>query len=821
MTAQSAFAPTATAPPPSATSKTNLSTDPWDFDAPTWTDLNALSTTKTSSPPAVAWHGPQGRSIATSPHLVAAVAPMSSAVKPKAASPQVPRQTITTKIDPPHGADIDVAPLRQPSSSGAPMAPSSPPSVVASPKPGNQLAPTSTSLPPSASLPRSGSPSVKGTITSNPITRKLCIPVTRTASPPPAVKAEEAAPVVTTPFRGLNEGNNISARAFVSRPRKESTSGAPPLHHSFLAQTAPTVGRTAAVNSMASFLRPTLASWGRNQSDDTKLRDRNSRKHVIPPRPPSRGGPVRSLAGGTGVSSGNARQHAKESTEEREMRLAAEAKERLKQQIRTNRLAYERNRMVGGTAGSAPLRSTKALTIPQSPHLRLSARRGEKHTSTSTVSHHSKDPAVEIYAKPRPASRTVSHGAINASQKASRPLTVPMAPSFHTEMRALARRNSPTYQGSTNVPNGSYQAEAFPQSHLPPLQKQRVNASGGGALRQHAPRHMSPRTLTVPQTLKLSTQMRAAVRNNSMGEAVHVDLGKGRQGQERDPEENRHQFKARPLDRRILESTGEMGVPKVSKGGVTISQPFHFKTDSRHRLRGALSEAGRVQTETYEGKHQRNKSVPLQLSAAESKMASKARISAREEQVELEMKASSSPALASRKILSAACAQEVLETSELRLPSVHRQDEAQNAWQLEMECLETAEHMQFGGSLEESGPGSLVERALSKPLKVVHRHPHSENLSTSARVLDRKASEDIIQERSEEAPGDKARPRDARDDFRGARLTSKMQPDSTSKPAPKGNGLGTGSRVRKLTVPISPHFKTTERSFTRLQQHQA
>jgi hypothetical protein len=72
-----------------------------------------------------------------------------------------------------------------------------------------------------------------------------------------------------------------------------------------------------------------------------------------------------------------------------------------------------------------------------------------------------------------------------------------------------------------------------------------------------------------------------------------------------DEEELKRQFRARPLDRRVLESNGEMGVPKVSAPGqdassqpasphgalawqvtpcqVTQPQPFHLETDTRCR----------------------------------------------------------------------------------------------------------------------------------------------------------------------------------------------------------------------------------------------
>jgi hypothetical protein len=225
------------------------------------------------------------------------------------------------------------------------------------------------------------------------------------------------------------------------------------------------------------------------------------------------------------------------------------------QQIRANRLAYERNRVVGSSTAAAPLRSTKALTIPQSPHLRLQDRHGEKHVSCRGGGGDSEDEGgeggpggVQLFQKPKPA--------------APAKLTIPVAPRLHTDGRAAVRGRAPSPRGAGGEEGG----EAFGHGHgYGHGHSQNKGPAGGLALReylapgaqQHPPQAKppSPRGLTVPQSPQLSTRQRAAARRPLL------------QGQEAAAAaEQAVQFKAKPVDPRVLHSNGEMGVPKVRKG---------------------------------------------------------------------------------------------------------------------------------------------------------------------------------------------------------------------------------------------------------------
>ena len=91
--------------------------------------------------------------------------------------------------------------------------------------------------------------------------------------------------------------------------------------------------------------------------------------------------------------------------------------------------------------------------------------------------------------------------------------------------------------------------------------------------------------LTLAHSPKLLTRTRcdAAARSKATPTPTQV------QREELDLAEMRtHAFKARPLDRRIFESMGELGVPKVEARAPTDPMEFHLQTDLRgmeHRQR--------------------------------------------------------------------------------------------------------------------------------------------------------------------------------------------------------------------------------------------
>lgn len=169
-------------------------------------------------------------------------------------------------------------------------------------------------------------------------------------------------------------------------------------------------------------------------------------------------------------------------------------------------------------------------------------RHGEKHVSCRSLPSptdcevEETVPGVQLFYKPRAPTPT-----------GPRALTVPVAPKLHTDSRA--GRKPPSPRGP--------QEEGFQ-----PEQSHHKGPAGGLALREYlapsapvpAPKPPSPRGLTVPQSPHLSTGQRAAARRplqQAAQAAVEAAVAVAAQ------------FKARPVDHRVLHSNGEMGVPKV------------------------------------------------------------------------------------------------------------------------------------------------------------------------------------------------------------------------------------------------------------------
>lgn len=79
---------------------------------------------------------------------------------------------------------------------------------------------------------------------------------------------------------------------------------------------------------------------------------------------------------------------------------------------------------------------------------------------------------------------------------------------------------------------------------------------------------------------KLTVPHQPAFQTDKRGELRKTEIVPGSKELE-DEMECQKLFKARPLDERILHSTGDLGVPKVASKDVTTPHPFHFKTDER------------------------------------------------------------------------------------------------------------------------------------------------------------------------------------------------------------------------------------------------
>ena len=87
--------------------------------------------------------------------------------------------------------------------------------------------------------------------------------------------------------------------------------------------------------------------------------------------------------------------------------------------------------------------------------------------------------------------------------------------------------------------------------------------------------------LTQPSEPVLSTSSRAGVRSSGI-------MTREEEEEKEFEEMKKFQFKALPLDPRVLQSCGEMGVPRVDKKPVTQPHAPVFKTDCRAGRRSSV-----------------------------------------------------------------------------------------------------------------------------------------------------------------------------------------------------------------------------------------
>ena len=94
--------------------------------------------------------------------------------------------------------------------------------------------------------------------------------------------------------------------------------------------------------------------------------------------------------------------------------------------------------------------------------------------------------------------------------------------------------------------------------------------------------------LTIGQSPKLRTKKRGQYAASSKPRAPTAEERVSAEMEEI----GRHPFRARKLDRRIFESAGELGVPKVAARPVTEPTEFQFQADKRSaqpRVRASVS----------------------------------------------------------------------------------------------------------------------------------------------------------------------------------------------------------------------------------------
>ncbi|KAL3647109.1 hypothetical protein CASFOL_008077 [Castilleja foliolosa] len=189
-------------------------------------------------------------------------------------------------------------------------------------------------------------------------------------------------------------------------------------------------------------------------------------------------------------------------------------------------------------AGTVKTKAKLTLTRPKSPEFETSQRvRSVKIKSSSELEE-------EIMAKiPKFKARPVNKKIFEAPTLPPLPRSTPHLPEFkefHLETMSRANQNAETSS---------------------------VASTDSTAVQSH---HWKPNHLTAPKTPRLQTSLRARPPRIKTSEEL-----------EKEELENIPQFKARPLNKKIFESKGEMGMFCNMKKQITIPEEFHFAIDKR------------------------------------------------------------------------------------------------------------------------------------------------------------------------------------------------------------------------------------------------
>lgn len=222
------------------------------------------------------------------------------------------------------------------------------------------------------------------------------------------------------------------------------------------------------------------------------------------------------------------------SSEEMELAKVAAEKQTERALIARNKQMYAKLKAKGfQKVASAVKSSMKKLTVPKGPKSVLDNRHGVKVPSATKRS-------------PKKASQPTT-----AACTSPRACTIPVPFNFATDVRIKVVDKESTLTAGE-------QAQRFmadPRSH-------------------HVPANAAKK-VTEPHSPLFLSKQRGQVKEKQPNyeERLEAEMA----------EMLKHTFKARHLDRRIFESNGELGVPKVEAKALTVPQEFHLEIDKRTR----------------------------------------------------------------------------------------------------------------------------------------------------------------------------------------------------------------------------------------------
>ncbi|CAN0068889.1 unnamed protein product [Scytosiphon promiscuus] len=272
-----------------------------------------------------------------------------------------------------------------------------------------------------------------------------------------------------------------------------------------------------------------------------------------------------------------------ETSEEAELRLQRVKQEEMRQLTRRNQAAMERSRR---NAFSGNVRSSKPLTVPESPAMKMTGRLGGKVYAAVgaqdqpgfSPTHPAKDDMLS------------KDGLAHASAQPRGP-TIPTPFQLSTSNRA-GRDGVGSAPGTPRSKEGSM---TFRESlaHLENKTPDRFRTRRAGEQPNLAPAARVDPKPTLPQSPRFRTEIRAA------GHAKSHVLSREEREEAELAEMKKNQFKARPYNPDGFGVGGEQGVfrPQHSDKQLTQPTPFHLSSDERASRRAPSPHRSRDEEE--------------------------------------------------------------------------------------------------------------------------------------------------------------------------------------------------------------------------------
>ncbi len=242
------------------------------------------------------------------------------------------------------------------------------------------------------------------------------------------------------------------------------------------------------------------------------------------------------------------------SSEELKMLLLEQTRQATKDRVQRAKKEFQRIKIKSTQPMKSVVRSTKQLTMPHTPKSNLVKRLGVKVCSIIGSSKEQEDAASSLFAK------RLEEAAVLARNDMGVTEIQPFH--FECESRAVAR-GLPEDTPSTAPTSG----EAISKFFMNPRSQDVSDKACRGLTEGRAPvLRTDQRSKAHSHTLPPSAQEK---------EALEME------------EINNHPFKAKPVDKRVIESFGDVGVRKVMVKAVTQFDLFDLRSDQRSAARKA------------------------------------------------------------------------------------------------------------------------------------------------------------------------------------------------------------------------------------------